>query len=487
MRQPNLKYEKSLLFDWIHLKKLTRKHIPILKVDFLKKSYLWIILFGKYQIFLSQLIYKRNMNLSALPWSNFEFALPFLLAKTINLNILRSLQNHYLVQCSNKSTDPINDQFSLVFQRGALAKTDGIRIWPFFRDQINKISNRNKILNPSPKILFDREIEKRNVILRQSNKSVSINDTLFLSNRIRYKNEGFYYDLKIIKSQAFQGIFLLPRRSVLNLFSLSKFIQDKIKNPYFRAKNVLKIIKPENSESLSYQQLAYRSNTFPAIETKGASSGLSFIEDASFDNINVSYRNLTLFNNKSLYSKLHFSSLRQLGEKNISSKTNSGFSSNIYIPEQNKDLINKAKKGFTPLLNVRFKKPDQNLQSNFDDLVPDRSGASRSFFSNGYRIGMEEELFNHSNYQNRIFAGQDEPELIHPWKQKTTPVPSIESKNISKGHAQKTIQLARPIGITEPRRINPNSMPDVNQIAQEVYTIIEKTLRTERERRGIFS
>lgn len=47
-------------------------------------------------------------------------------------------------------------------------------------------------------------------------------------------------------------------------------------------------------------------------------------------------------------------------------------------------------------------------------------------------------------------------------------------------------KLPRPPGISDPRGNPANGEPDVNRIAETVYTLIEKKLRTERERRGIF-
>jgi len=52
--------------------------------------------------------------------------------------------------------------------------------------------------------------------------------------------------------------------------------------------------------------------------------------------------------------------------------------------------------------------------------------------------------------------------------------------------AEPAIKLARPPGISDPRTSMLNGEAEVSRIADAVYTLIEKKLRVERERRGIF-
>lgn len=52
--------------------------------------------------------------------------------------------------------------------------------------------------------------------------------------------------------------------------------------------------------------------------------------------------------------------------------------------------------------------------------------------------------------------------------------------------AEPGIKLARPLGISDPRAPMANGDAEVSRIADAVYTLIEKKLRVERERRGIF-
>lgn len=49
------------------------------------------------------------------------------------------------------------------------------------------------------------------------------------------------------------------------------------------------------------------------------------------------------------------------------------------------------------------------------------------------------------------------------------------------------VRLSRAVGIAEPRSAHGNSLPDVNKMAEDVYALLEKKLRIERERRGIFA
>ncbi|MBC8181022.1 hypothetical protein H8E88_07855 [candidate division KSB1 bacterium] len=98
----------------------------------------------------------------------------------------------------------------------------------------------------------------------------------------------------------------------------------------------------------------------------------------------------------------------------------------------------------------------------------------------------EDQFTSKLNRQKHILKNQQstiEPEFIHPKKkilQNLTEAGSITTKSLSSN------QFKKPVGIAElPREYNfPN--PDVNEVAKQVYTIIESNLRVERERRGIF-
>lgn len=59
------------------------------------------------------------------------------------------------------------------------------------------------------------------------------------------------------------------------------------------------------------------------------------------------------------------------------------------------------------------------------------------------------------------------------------------ASSVRPGYPQ--ITLAKPDGISETMVSSSNKFEEVNKVAEEVFTLLEKRLRTERERRGIFS
>jgi hypothetical protein len=58
---------------------------------------------------------------------------------------------------------------------------------------------------------------------------------------------------------------------------------------------------------------------------------------------------------------------------------------------------------------------------------------------------------------------------------------------ISAGTGAHTVELARPAGITRHQTASTLPLNDINMLADEVFNLLEKKLRTERQRRGIFS
>jgi len=90
------------------------------------------------------------------------------------------------------------------------------------------------------------------------------------------------------------------------------------------------------------------------------------------------------------------------------------------------------------------------------------------------------------NEKKRNQHSISEPALVHPKQTATKNLPQADSLPIRSYQQQMPSQFAKPVGISELPGVDKTPVPDVNQVAEKVYTIIENRLRVERERRGIF-